>query len=240
MKDFSVTKDYSVTLFNSTTPLPKNTVYGVVSVGKLRVQYTYIPATGHLSLYMGGYDKRPNDKITSAAVPAIKAVLAAHKKEWEGLPLPTTYKEYRTQCDTRMNVRDNHAPVVGGPREKRPNTEILFNCHIPSGTWSDKVSDKIPGYWTAKEAAVKTPGSYFECGAGTAGPEAFLPKRNGMYAHDVQKCREQKPEPVVVASRYKSSPATTPTMAEQVAYTRRVEAEQAARLAKAGIVGRGH
>ena len=193
MKEFNVTKDFSVTLFGSKEPLPKNIVYGAVQVGKFQVQYMYFPTSKAMKMYMGGWDKRPNPTIAKNARTVVNAVLEEHREEWGKLPPHEHYDPFSVKVREVRKSAAVHSPVAGSPSRKEHQQEMIFKSNAPHGSIDYEYTSGISFTMPENNKLEMRPDPFkpFSPVSPMSGDVPYEPKRDGMYLHDVLK-KEKK------------------------------------------------
>lgn len=230
MRDFNIVKDHTVTLFNRKEPLPINYVYGRIRNKVIDIVYIYNPWAGLLEIYNpdGGMGRGYN-----TAKKYVRSVLIAHKSQIEVLEKPEKCQHIqRLLNDVHAAKTREHMVAAGAPHTKRAQNEYIYRSRPLGGEWRDDRMDYRPRY----EQGAKDAMSYFEVGQNTAGPAAFVVKRNAMNAGGVKNDAKQYQKVHFVEKSFTRRDNPTKDRADCIKY----EAAQAARCAQIGAAGRGH
>ena len=249
MKEFSIVRDHSVTLFGAKSPLPVNVVYGEVAVGRLRIQYIFHPSTSGLSLYMGDWNRHPKDGIASAAQKAVNGILNAHKEEWAGLGKEERCLHLSDRADRQKAAKHNTRlaaleystshRVEGGPMAKRHQNYSDFvrykgSCYSQRSVEGSKLYSN--SYWEETQSVDAVPGvvtpefssRHFDAGQDSAGPAAFVVKHNSMPALDRTHGKSDKPErPVVTMPEKYQKPSKLAYGAEYAVWNESLSSHEA-------------
>lgn len=230
MRDFNIVTDFTVTLFNEKEPLPINYIYGRIKQKSMDIVYIYNPWTSFLEICTpdGGIFKD-----YSMAKKSVVAILNSHKEQIATLQKPETCKHIqRLLNDVHAAKTREHRVAFGAPHTKRAQSEYIYRSRPLGGEWRDDTADYVPRY----ERGAKDAMSYFEVGQNTAGPAAFVIKRNAMNTNGVKTDSKEYQKIHFTEKSFTRKDDPVRDRADAVRY----EAAQDARCAQIGAAGRGH
>lgn len=263
MREFNIVTEFNVSLFNR-RPLAVGMIYGKID----GVTYTFQPVTGELCTHCGAWGKMCEN---SATIDKIWAVLNRKRSKWPVSIRPfdasrghdksvKATMRHTAECASRPHVVEG-APVR---REvQRTYTRYKGSCYSQRAIegkmyttceYEEKVRDVVV-YDEGGPRVINSRGDSYrgyerpydykkpmEVGQNTAGPEQFLSKRNGMYAHDVQKGKDNKKEERHVGELSKSAPRKERTTEQLRSEVKNLETDRSRRLNDCGSTSRpsGH